>query len=329
LEQTFIEILRRALDEELERDGSVHLLGEDVAAGGAFGVTRGLAQKYGAQRVRNTPISEAAITGLATGAALCGLRPVLEIMFIDFATLSMDCLVNQTAKYRYMSGGQLAVPLVVRTQAGAAGGAAAQHSQSLESWFIHVPGLVVVAPSSPAEAYGLLKSAIRLGEPVLFIEHKRLYAMKEALADGAELPPIGKARVAREGKDITLIAYSAMVQGALDAAQDLSPTGTSAEVIDLRTLVPLDMATIAESVAKTHRVLIAHEAVRNGGVGAEIAARIGTDLFDELDAPVMRVGCPFAPIPFAPELEKALLPGTADIVRAARQLLGSDAQARE
>jgi pyruvate dehydrogenase E1 component beta subunit len=329
LEQTFIDILRRALDEELERDASVHLLGEDVAAGGAFGVTRGLAQKYGAQRVRNTPISEAAITGLATGAALCGLRPVLEIMFIDFATLSMDCLVNQTAKYRYMSGGQLAVPLVVRTQAGAAGGAAAQHSQSLESWFIHVPGLVVVAPSSPAEAYVLLKSAIRLGEPVLFIEHKRLYAMKEALADGADLPPIGKARVAREGKDITLIAYSAMVQGVLDAAQDLSRTGISAEVIDLRTLMPLDMATIAESVAKTHRVLIAHEAVRNGGVGAEIAARIGTDLFDELDAPVMRVGCPFAPIPFAPELEKALLPGTADIVRAAHRLLGLDVQVRE
>jgi pyruvate dehydrogenase E1 component beta subunit len=329
LEQTFIDILRRALDEELERDASVHLLGEDVAAGGAFGVTRGLAQKYGAQRVRNTPISEAAITGLATGAALCGLRPVLEIMFIDFATLSMDCLVNQTAKYRYMSGGQLAVPLVVRTQAGAAGGAAAQHSQSLESWFIHVPGLVVVAPSSPAEAYVLLKSAIRLGEPVLFIEHKRLYAMKEALADGADLPPIGKARVAREGKDITLIAYSAMVQGVLDAAQDLSRTGISAEVIDLRTLMPLDMATIAESVAKTHRVLIAHEAVRNGGVGAEIAARIATDLFDELDAPVMRVGCPFAPIPFAPELEKALLPGTADIVRAAHRLLGLDVQVRE
>jgi len=322
LEQTFIEILRRALDEELARDASVHLLGEDVATGGAFGVTRGLVEKYGAQRVRNTPISEAAITGLATGAALCGLKPVLEIMFIDFATLAMDCLVNQTAKYRYMSGGQLAVPLVVRTQAGAAGGAAAQHSQSLEAWFIHVPGLVVVAPSSPAEAYGLLKSAIRFGDPVLFIEHKRLYAMKEALVDSAALSPIGKARIARAGKDVTLIAYSAMVQGALDAAANLAHAGISAEVIDLRTLVPLDMATIAASVVKTHRVVIAHEAVRNGGVGAEIAARIGSELFDELDAPVLRVGCPFAPIPFAPELERALLPGSADIVRAVRQLLG-------
>jgi pyruvate dehydrogenase E1 component beta subunit len=323
-EHTFIEILRRALDEEMARDASVHLLGEDVAAGGAFGVTRGLAQKHGATRVRNTPISEAAITGLATGAALCGLRPVLEIMFIDFATLSMDCLVNQTAKYRYMSGGQLAVPLVVRTQAGAAGGAAAQHSQSLEAWFIHVPGLVVVAPSSPVEAYGLLKSAIRLGEPVIFIEHKRLYTMKQAMADDTALPPIGSARIARPGTDVTVIAYSAMVQTALEAAQTLADSGISAEVIDLRTLLPLDMATIAASVCKTHRALIAHEAVLNGGVGGEIAARIGSELFDELDAPVLRVGCPFAPIPFAPELERALLPGSRHIVRAAQQMLGRE-----
>src|SRR6185312_12307443 len=215
--QTFIEILRLALDEELGRDPAVHLLGEDVAAGGAFGVTRGLAQKHGAQRVRNTPISEAAITGMATGAALCGLRPVLEIMFIDFATLSLDCLVNQSAKYRYMSGGQLAVPMVVRTQAGAAGGAAAQHSQSLEAWFIHVPGLVVVAPSSPAEAYGLLKSAVRMEDPVLFIEHKRLYAQREEFVPDAPLPVIGAARVARSGTDVTLIAYSAMVRNALEA----------------------------------------------------------------------------------------------------------------
>src|SRR5580658_8217687 len=299
MQHTFIDILRRALDEELARDPAVHLLGEDVAAGGAFGVTRGLAEKHGSARVRNTPISEAAITGLATGAALCGLKPVLEIMFIDFATLAMDCLVNQTAKYRYMSGGQLAVPLVVRTQAGAAGGAAAQHSQSLEAWFIHVPGLVVVAPASPVEAYGLLKSAIRLGDPVLFIEHKRLYTMKEDLADDIELPPIGRARIARGGTDVTLIAYSSMVQSALEAAQTLADLGVSAEVIDLRTLLPLDMATIASSVSKTHRVVIAHEAVQNAGMGAEISARIGCDLFDELDAPVIRVGCPFAPIPFA------------------------------
>jgi pyruvate/2-oxoglutarate/acetoin dehydrogenase E1 component len=322
MSNTFIEILRRALDEELERDPAVYLLGEDVAAGGAFGVTNGLAQKHGVKRVRNTPISEAAITGVATGAALCGLRPVLEIMFIDFATLALDCLVNQSAKYRYMSGGQLAVPMVVRTQAGAAGGAAAQHSQSLEAWFTHVPGLVVVTPSSPAEAYGLLKSAIRLGDPVLFIEHKRLYAMKEALVENAELPQIGKARVARAGTDVTVIAYSAMVRNALEAADELSRLGISAEVIDLRTLAPLDMATVADSVSKTHRVVIAHEAVQSGGVGAEIAARIGSELFDELDAPVTRVGCPFSPIPFAPELERALLPGTPHIVRAVRDLSG-------
>jgi acetoin:2,6-dichlorophenolindophenol oxidoreductase subunit beta len=322
MEHTFIEILRRALDEELARDGAVYLLGEDVAAGGAFGVTRGLAQKFGEKRVRNTPISEAAITGLATGAALCGLRPVLEVMFIDFATLAMDCLVNQTAKYRYMSGGQVAIPLVVRTQSGAAGGAAAQHSQSLEAWFVHVPGLVVVAPSTPTEAYGLLKSAIRLGDPVLFIEHKRLYTMRESLAADAPLPTIGQARIARSGTDITLIAYSAMVQTALGAADALSRLGVSVEVIDLRTLVPLDMATIAASVAKTHRVIVAHEAVLNAGFGAEIAARIGSDLFDELDAPVGRVGCPFAPIPFAPELERALLPDSGALVHAAQELLG-------
>jgi acetoin:2,6-dichlorophenolindophenol oxidoreductase subunit beta len=320
--QTFIEILRRALDEELARDPAVHLLGEDIATGGAFGVTKGLAARYGTQRVRNTPISEAAITGVATGAALCGLRPVLEIMFIDFAALAMDCLVNQSAKYRYMSGGQLAVPLVVRTQSGAAGGAAAQHSQSLEAWFIHVPGLVVVAPSSPVEAYGLLKSAIRLGDPVLFIEHKRLYAMREELIPGAALPPIGKARVARAGNDVTVIAYSAMVRNALEAAEELAASGISVEVIDLRTLLPLDMAGIGASVEKTHRVVVAHEAVQNCGLGAEISARIGGDLFDELDAPVMRVACPFSPVPFAPELEQALLPGTADIVRAVRELSG-------
>ena len=322
MELSFIEIMRRALDEELARDPNVCLLGEDVAAGGAFGITRGLVEKHGQARVRNTPISEAAISGMATGAALCGLRPVLEIMFIDFATLAMDCLVNQSAKYRYMSGGQLAVPMVVRTQAGAAGGAAAQHSQSLESWFIHVPGLVVLAPATPVEAYGLLKSAIRLGDPVLFVEHKRLYTMKEALPANADAIPIGRARIAREGKDVTLIAYSAMVHSALEAADELARSGISAEVIDLRCLSPLDMETLKRSVAKTHRVVIAHEAVETGGVGAEVAARLGSEAFDELDGPILRVGCPFAPIPFAPELERALLPGTPQILRAVRQLTG-------
>ena len=321
MENTFIDIMRQALDEEMTRDASVYLIGEDVAAGGAFGVSRGLVDKHGALRVRNTPISEAAITGLATGAALCGLRPVLEIMFIDFATLAMDCLVNQAAKYRYMSGGQLSVPMVVRTQAGAAGGAAAQHSQSLESWFIHVPGLVVVAPSSPVEAYGLFKSALRLDDPVLFIEHKRLYAMKESLPADAAPIPLGRARVAREGTDVTVIAYSAMVRTALEAAQQLAGEGISVEVIDLRTLLPLDTQTLVRSATKTRRVVIAHEAVECGGVGAEVAARLGAAVFDELDAPILRVGCPFAPIPFAPELEQALLPGREQIVRAVRELV--------
>ncbi|MBV8855180.1 MAG: alpha-ketoacid dehydrogenase subunit beta [Sinobacteraceae bacterium] len=317
----FIELVRQALDEEMKRDPAVYLLGEDVAEGGAFGVTKGLAERHGAARVRNTPISEAAITGMATGAALCGLRPVLEVMFIDFTTLALDCLCNQTAKYRYMSGGQLNVPLVVRTQSGAAGGAAAQHSQSLEAWFVHLPGLLVVAPSSPAEAYGLLKSAIRLEDPVLFVEHKRLYAMKEGfLADG-QLLPIGQARVVRPGTDLTIITYSAMVHAALEAADRLAASRVHAEVIDLRTLLPLDMATIAGSVTRTHRVVIAHEAVLTAGLGAELAARIGEELFDELDAPILRVGCPFAPIPFAPELERALLPGATEIERAARQLV--------
>ena len=322
VELNFIEIIRRALDEEMSRDAAVYLIGEDVAAGGAFGATRGLVDRHGPRRVRNTPISEAAITGLATGAAICGLHPVLEIMFIDFATLAMDCLVNQTAKYRYMSGGQLSVPMVVRTQAGAAGGAAAQHSQSLESWFVHVPGLVVVAPSSPVEAYGLLKSSIRLGDPVLFVEHKRLYGMKEELPEGAGPLPIGKARVARSGTDVTLIAYSAMVRTALEAAENLARSGISVEVIDLRTLSPLDTETLVQSVSRTHRAVIAHEAVEIGGVGAEVAARLGSLAFGELKAPIARVGCPFAPIPFAPELEAALLPGAKQIEQAVREVMG-------
>ena len=322
VELNFIEIIRRALDEEMSRDAAVYLIGEDVAAGGAFGATRGLVDRHGPRRVRNTPISEAAITGLATGAAICGLHPVLEIMFIDFATLAMDCLVNQTAKYRYMSGGQLSVPMVVRTQAGAAGGAAPQHSQSLESWFVHVPGLVVVAPSSPVEAYGLLKSSIRLGDPVLFVEHKRLYGMKEELPEGAGPLPIGKARVARSGTDVTLIAYSAMVRTALEAAENLARSGISVEVIDLRTLSPLDTETLVQSVSRTHRAVIAHEAVEIGGVGAEVAARLGSLAFGELKAPIARVGCPFAPIPFAPELEAALLPGAKQIEQAVREVMG-------
>jgi acetoin:2,6-dichlorophenolindophenol oxidoreductase subunit beta len=318
---SFIEAIRRALDEEMTRDPRVYLFGEDVAVGGPFGATKGLAQRHGSSRVRNTPISEATITGMGVGAALCGIRPVIEIMFMDFITLALDALVNQAAKYRQMSGGQLSVPLVVRTQAGAAGGAAAQHSQSLEAWLVHVPGLVVVAPSSPAEAYGLLKNAIRLDDPVVFIEHKRLYAEKELLSESESIIQIGQANIVREGTDATLITYSNMLRPVLEVVDQRAPKGESIEVIDLRTLVPLDMATILSSVAKTHRLVVVHEAVRSGGVGAEVAARVASDAFDYLDSQIIRVGCSFAPIPFSPGLEQALLPGQKEINAALDEVL--------
>lgn len=318
---SFLEAIRRALDEEMARDCRVYLLGEDVAVGGPFGATKGLVERHGRSRVRNTPISEAAITGMAVGAALCGMRPVLEIMFMDFITLALDALVNQAAKYWHMSGGQFSVPLVVRTQSGAAGGAAAQHSQSLEAWLMHVPGLVVVSPSSPAEAYGLLKSAIRLDDPVIFVEHKRLYTTKETLPESDTTIPIGRARVVRHGTDATVITYSNMLRPVLEVADQCADRGQSIEVIDLRTLVPLDMTTIIRSVAKTHRAMVVHEAVKSGGVGAEVAARLAYEAFDDLDAQILRVGCSFAPIPFSPVLEEALLPGRTEISAAIDELL--------
>ena len=310
---SYVEAIRRALDEEMARDPRVYVFGEDVAVGGPFGATKGLAERHGASRVRNTPISEAAIAGMAVGAALSGMRPVLEIMFMDFITLGLDALVNQAAKYRLMSGGQLSVPLVLRTQAGAAGGAAAQHSQSLEAWLTHVPGLIVVSPSSASEAYGLLKSAVRLDDPVVFIEHKRLYASKEAMAFPAAPIPLGHARVARSGTDATVLTYSGMLGSVLHVCEERARKGQSIEVIDLRTLAPLDMGTVVKSVSKTHRALVVHEAVRSGGFGAELAARLAGEVFDELDAPVLRVGASDAPIPFSPLLEQSVLPGRAQI----------------
>lgn len=319
--KSFLEAVRTALDEEMERDAQVYLFGEDVAVGGPFGATRGLAEKYGGSRVRNTPISEAAISGMGVGAALCGMRPVMEIMFMDFITLGMDALVNQAAKYCYMSNGQLAVPIVIRTQAGAAGGAAAQHSQSFEAWLCHVPGLTVVAPSSPIEAYGLLKSAIRLNDPVVFVEHKRLYSSRESFTNSDSDIPIGRARVVRSGTDATILTYSYMLQPVMDVVEKYEERGKSIEVIDLRTLVPLDMATILDSIRRTHRVAIAHEAVQSSGLGAEIAARIADEGFDELDGPIVRIGCPFAPIPFSPTLEDSLLPGFHEIDAALNRLV--------
>jgi len=324
-EVTYAEAIREALREEMLRDESVFILGEDVGVyGGAFGVTRGLVEEFGEERVRDTPISEAAIAGAATGAAVTGMRPVAEIMFMDFTTISMDQLVNQTAKIRYMFGGKAKVPMVLRTPMGSGTGAAAQHSQSLEAFFCHVPGLKVVAPSTAADAKGLLKAAIRDDNPVLFVEHKLLYKKKFPVPDNADLVvPLGVADIKREGRDATVVTWSHMVLRALEAAERLAKEGVELEVLDLRTLVPLDAEAVQASVRKTGRALIVHEAVERGGYGAEIAALIaGGDAFDYLDAPVMRLGGAACPIPYNPNLEKAAVPQVEDIVAGARKLVG-------
>lgn len=321
-EITYAEAIREALREEMQRDERVFIMGEDVGIyGGAFGVTRGLLEEFGEERVRDTPISEAAIAGAATGAAVTGMRPVAEIMFMDFTTISMDQLVNQAAKIRYMFGGRAKVPMVLRTPAGSGTGAAAQHSQSLEAFFCHVPGLKVVAPSCPADAKGLLKASIRDDNPVIFVEHKLLYKMKGPVPENSEPTPIGVADVKREGSDVTIVAYSNMVRHALEAAETLAADGIRAEVLDLRTLVPLDENAVVASVKKTGRAVVAHEAVKCAGFGAEVAARIAeSEAFDYLDAPVKRLGGTSTPIPYNPNLEKAAVPQAADIVQAAREL---------
>jgi acetoin:2,6-dichlorophenolindophenol oxidoreductase subunit beta len=307
----------------MRADERVFILGEDVAEGGPYTATAGLADEFGTDRVLNTPISEAAICGVAIGAAQSGLRPVLEIMFIDFVTLALDQLVNHAAKAHFMSGGQLRVPLVLRTQGGAGQRGAAQHSQSLESWLTHVPGLKVVMPSRAADVPGLLRSAIADPNPVVFIENKTLYFRREEVADDPEPVAIGRARVARAGGDVTIVALSRLVSEALAAADRLAGEGIEAEVIDPRTLVPLDLDAIVASVRRTNRLVVAHEAVEHGGFGAEITARVQAAAFDDLDAPVERVGAPFAPVPFSPPLEDAYLPGADEVVAAARALVRS------
>jgi pyruvate dehydrogenase E1 component beta subunit len=295
------------------------VLGEDVTLGGPFGATKGLVDEFGESRIINTPISEATIVGLAVGAALTGLRPVLEIMFIDFITLGMDQLVNHAAKLHYMSGGQLEVPLTIRATGGVGGGYGAHHSQSLEAWFTHVPGLKVVAPSTPSDAKGLLKSSIRDNNPVLFLEHRGLYWSKgEELADG-EVVPLGQAAIRRAGQHVTILAVSKMVGVALKAAQKLADEGIEAEVIDPRSLAPLDLETIVSSVRKTGHLVIAHEAVEIGGIGAEIASQVQEAAFDALAAPVLRVAAPFAPVPTSIVLERAFVPGEEQIIDAVRQ----------
>ena len=320
---TYLEAVRTTLVESMRADPRVLVLGEDVAEGGPWGATSGLAEEFGAERVRNTPISEAAICGVAIGAAQSGLRPVVEIMFVDFVTLALDQLVNQAAKAHFMSGGQLQVPLVLRTQGGAGQRGGAQHSQSLEAWLTHVPGLKVVMPSTAADAAGLLAAAIADPNPVVFVENKTLYFRREDVADERAPVQLGRATIARPGADVTIVALSRLVPESLAAADELAAEGIEAEVIDPRTLVPLDLASIVESVARTHRLVVAHEAVAHGGFGAEIAAQVQAAAFDELDAPVARVGAPFAPVPFSPPLEDAYLPGRADVAAAVRALVGN------
>ncbi|HSV86333.1 MAG TPA: alpha-ketoacid dehydrogenase subunit beta [Levilinea sp.] len=321
-ELTYLEAVREAMVQEMRRDEEVFLLGEDVGTyGGAFGVSKGMLEEFGAERVRDTPISEAAIAGAATGAAMMGMRPVMEIMFMDFLTISMNQLVNASAKMRFMFGGKCSIPMVIRAPAGSGTGAAAQHSQSLEAWFVNVPGIKVVAPSSPYDAKGLLVTAIRDNNPVLFMEHKLLYRMKGPVPEETYVIPLQSAEIKREGRDLTIVAYSIMAPRALEAAEKLAAEGIEVEVVDPRCLKPLDTETIIRSVCKTGRVLITHEAPVTGGFGGELAAVIaGSEAFDYLDAPIRRLAGRDIPIPYNRTLERAAVPQVEDIVAAARSL---------
>jgi pyruvate dehydrogenase E1 component beta subunit len=322
-EISFTEATLEAMTEEMTRDERVFVLGEDIARqGGIFGQFKGLPAKVGADRVLDTPISETAIVGAGVGAAMAGMRPVIDMHFADFIGVAMDEVLNQMAKIRFMFAGQCTLPLVLRAPDGMVNSAAAQHSQSLEALFLHIPGLEVVIPSNPADAKGLLKSAIRSDNPVLYFEHKRLFPMKGPVPEGEHFVPIGKANVARQGRDVTLVSYSLTMHRVLEAAEQLAKDGISAECIDLRTISPLDKDTIFASVRKTKRLVIAHEAVKQAGVGAEIAALVAEELIDYLDAPIKRVGAPFVPIPFSPPLEKLVRVDTAAIIAAAREICG-------
>ena len=321
-EVRFIKAVNQALKDAMAEDKRVFLLGEDIgAAGGSFKATRDLLDTFGPERVYDTPIAEAAITGIAVGAALSGMRPVAEIMFMDFMTLSMDMLVNQAAKARSMFGGQGSVPMVLRTPHGGGLNAGPQHSQCLEAWLAHVPGLKVVCPSNPADAYGLLRAAIQDPDPVIVVENKALYAMRGDLPDEPEIAEIGKARIVRQGSDATVVAYGAAVAMAESAADTLAADNIQVEVIDLRSIQPWDEQTVLASLSRTHNLVIAHEAVEAFGVGAEIAARMADIGFDELDGPIVRVGAPFAPSPFGTSLEKAYRPDAEQIVSALRRTL--------
>ncbi|KPJ86640.1 MAG: hypothetical protein AMS17_11545 [Spirochaetes bacterium DG_61] len=320
-QMSYSEALNEALREEMQRDENVYLLGEDLGDyGGLFRVTKDLQKEFGKMRVVDTPISESGIIGFGVGSAITGLRPVAEILYIDFITLAMDQVVNQAAKYRYMTGNQVHVPLVIRTQGGTGRRNAAQHSQSLESWFVHVPGLKVVMPSNPEDAKGLLKTAIRDDDPVLFIEHKNLYFKRGPVPEGEYMIPIGKATVFKEGKDVTIIATSWMMEKTIQAADQLEKEGISVEIIDPRTLQPLDIETIDSSVDKTGCVVIVHEACTTGGFGAEVASRIMETHFASLKAPIERVGGAFVPIPYSAPLENASIPQIENIMSAVKRV---------
>ena len=317
LETTFVKAINAALARAMRADERVIVLGEDVAEGGPYTATVGLAEEFGRERVLDTPISEGAVCGVAIGAAQAGLRPVIEIMYIDFLTLALDQLVNQAAKAHFMSGGQLTVPLVLRTQGGSGSRAGAQHSQSLEAWLTHVPGLKVVMPSCAADAAGLLASAIADPNPVVFVEHKALYFRREPVARSPQPVALGAAQIVRRGRDLTIVATSRMVGESLDAAERLAREGIESEVIDPRTLQPLDIDTIGASVRRTGRAVIAHEAVTAGGFGAELCARVQSVAFECLEAPIERVGAPFTPVPVSPPLEDAHRPGAEQVYAAA------------
>lgn len=320
-EITYSEAIREAMCEEMRQDPGVFLMGEDVGLfGGVWGVSHDMYEEFGPERVRDTAISEIAIIGSGLGAAMMGMRPIVEIMFGDFLMCAGDQIVNQVAKARFMSGGKANVPLTIRVTTGAPGSAGAQHSQSPEAWFMNVPGLKIVTPASPADAKGLLKTAIRGEDPVLFFEHKMLYALKGPVPEDEDFTvPFGKAAVLREGKDLTLIGIGAMVQKGLRAAEVLADEGIDVELIDPRTLVPLDVQTLVESIVKTGRVMIAHEAHLRGGPGAEIAAVLAENAIEYLDGPIMRIGAKNVPLPYSPELEGSVLPDVEDILIAARQ----------
>jgi len=319
---TYGEAIREGLRIKMKEDDSVFIFGEDVGQfGGCFGVTAGLLDEFGERRVRDTPISEGVIVGCAVGASATGLKPVAELMFIDFLTVGMDQLVNQAAKMRFMFGGKITLPMVVRLPAGAGVQAAAQHSQSLEAWITHVPGLKVVYPSTPQDALGLMLSAIEDDNPVMFIEHKLLCAMSGEVDDVVKPIPIGSADVKREGKDITVVATGKMVHDALEAAEVLAKDGIELEVIDPRSLYPLDKNTLYASVKKTHKVLVITEENKRGGYGGELSAMISEELFDDLDAPIVRIGALDTPIPFSPQLESYVIPNAMDIVNAIKKML--------